>query len=57
MKYIVHQEVTAVVTDTHNETLVNMCNTFLVVSPEVPTALLLVTQVITNVCVCVSVSE
>jgi len=24
MKYIVHQEVTAVVTDTHNETLVNM---------------------------------
>ena len=48
MKYIVHQEVTAVVSDTRNETLVKMCNTFLVVSLEVPTALLLMIQVISR---------
>jgi hypothetical protein len=45
MKCIVHQEVTVVVRDTHNETLVKMCNTFLVVNLTVPTLVLLMIQV------------
>jgi hypothetical protein len=52
MKYIVHEEVTAVLTDTHKETLVKMCNTFLVVNIEVPTVLLLMIQVIMDVMLC-----
>ena len=52
MKYIVHKDVTAVVTDIHNETLVKICNTFLVVNFEVPTALLLIIHVIMDVMLC-----
>jgi hypothetical protein len=52
MKHIVHTEITAVVTGTHNETLVKMCNAFLVVSLEIPTALLLMIRVITDVMLC-----
>jgi hypothetical protein len=46
-----HNE-TAFVTDTHNETPVTMCTSFLVVSLEVSTAVLLMFQIITNVMLC-----